>query len=91
MRLSNQAIGAVMMALQKGIMEQSDVTVMLKEFNIVESVDGLLVTNPPSVKAEVNSKKTTTKNKVAAKKTTPKKRKTKKTVLNESGELEEVK
>ena len=29
MNLSNQAIGAIMMALQKGIMEQTDVTTML--------------------------------------------------------------
>lgn len=46
-KLSNQAVGALMMAVQKGIMEQCDITGMLKEFELVESVDGLIVENPP--------------------------------------------
>ena len=46
-KLSNQAVGALMMAVQKGIMEQSDITDLLKEFELVESVDGLIVENPP--------------------------------------------
>ena len=49
MKLSNQAVGAVMMALQKGILEQTDVSGLLKDFDIVESVDGLVVMNPPTV------------------------------------------
>ena len=50
MNLSNQAIGAIMMALQKGIMEQTDVTTMLKEFQLVEDSDqGLVVENPPHI------------------------------------------
>ena len=46
-KLSNQAIGALMMALQKGLMEQTDITEMLKEFDLVSTVDGLIVENPP--------------------------------------------
>ena len=33
MKLSNQAMGAIMMALQKSLMEQSDITETLKGFN----------------------------------------------------------
>ena len=46
-KLSNQAIGALMMALQKGLMEQTDITEMLKEFVLVSTADGLVVENPP--------------------------------------------
>lgn len=49
MTLSNQAVGAVMMALQKSLMEQSDIVPVLKEFNLMETEDGLVVTNPPVV------------------------------------------
>ena len=33
MKLSNQAMGAIMMALQKSLLEQSDITPVLKEFD----------------------------------------------------------
>ena len=33
MNMSDQAVGAVMMALQKSLMEQSDIVPVLKEFN----------------------------------------------------------
>jgi hypothetical protein len=49
MTLSNQAVGAIMMALQKSLMEQSDIVPVLREFNLVETQDGLVVTNPPVV------------------------------------------
>ena len=52
LKLSNQAIGAIMMALQKGIMEQTDITDVLKEFELIQTVDGLVVENPPLVKVE---------------------------------------
>jgi hypothetical protein len=49
MTLSDQALGAVMMALQKSLLEQSDIVPMLKSFQL-EMRDGeLFVTNPPSV------------------------------------------
>ena len=52
MNLSNQAIGSIMMALQKGIIEQTDITSLLQEFELVETDDGLIVENPPIVSAE---------------------------------------
>jgi len=47
MTLSNQAVGAVMIALQKSLMEQSDIVPVIKEFNLIETEDGLVITNPP--------------------------------------------
>ena len=55
MKLSNQAMGALMLALQKCLMEQSDITEILKEFDFVtggDLQDELFVLNPPTVKAE---------------------------------------
>ena len=41
-----------MMALQKSLMEQTDIVPMLKEMNFVEMDDGeLLVENPPIVQS----------------------------------------
>ena len=52
MKLSNQAIGAIMMALQKSLMEQTDIVPMLKEMNFVEMDNGeLLIENPPVVRS----------------------------------------
>lgn len=48
MRMSDQMLSAVMVALQKSLMEQSDIVPLLKGMDIVE-VDGeLVVNNPPS-------------------------------------------
>ena len=48
MRLSDQAMGALMMALQKCLMDQSDITELLKKFNFVISEnEELVVENPP--------------------------------------------
>ena len=52
MKLSNQAMGAIMMALQKSLMEQSDITPVLKGFDFMttgDSQDELIVINPPLV------------------------------------------
>lgn len=49
MHLSDQAIGAIMMALQKSLMEQSDIVPVFKDFNLLETDNGLVVTNPPLV------------------------------------------
>lgn len=49
MQLSNQAVGALMLALQKSLMEQSDIVPVLKGFVLIESPEGLIVTNPPIV------------------------------------------
>lgn len=48
--LSKQAIGALMMALQKSLMEQSDIVPVLEGFKITNSPEGLIVLNPPLVK-----------------------------------------
>ena len=53
MKLSDQALGAVMMALQKSLMEQSDIVPVLQNFDFVITGDQqseLAVTNPPIVK-----------------------------------------
>jgi hypothetical protein len=57
MRLSNQAVGALMMALQKSLMEQSDIVPVLTEMNFQvdpedTSQSTLVVTNPPVVSLE---------------------------------------
>ena len=57
MKLSNQAVGALMMALQKSLMEQSDITPVLAEMNFQvdpedQSQSALVVTNPPVVSFE---------------------------------------
>tara|TARA_Y100000356_G_C11202198_1_gene258384 strand:+ start:354 stop:530 length:177 start_codon:yes stop_codon:yes gene_type:complete len=55
MKLSDQAMGALMMALQKSLMEQSDITETLRGFDFVISGPSqslLMVANPPVVKAE---------------------------------------
>ena len=48
--LSKQAIGALMMALQKSLLEQSDIVPVLEGFKLVESPEGMIVLNPPVVK-----------------------------------------
>jgi len=47
MQLTNQALGAVMIALQKSLMEQSDITPVLQSFVFTETDEGLVVENPP--------------------------------------------
>ena len=51
--LSNQAVGAIMMALQKSLLEQSDIVPVLQGFQIqVDDSGELVVINPPIVKTE---------------------------------------
>mgnify|MGYP003123027100 CR=1 FL=1 len=47
MTLSNQALGAIMMALQRSLMGQQDIVPLLKEFKFRLSESGLMVMNPP--------------------------------------------
>jgi len=58
MKLSNQAIGVIMLALQKGLLEQTDVVGILKELNLVKHPDckkwgskngELIVEKPPEI------------------------------------------
>ena len=56
MKLSKQAMGSLMMALQKSLMEQSDITESLEKMEFVPGVEKegdeaeLYVKNPPLVK-----------------------------------------
>jgi hypothetical protein len=55
MKLSDQALGAIMMALQKALTEQTDIVPVLKSFELDIMDNGeLLVKNPPIVKTNVN-------------------------------------
>tara|TARA_Y100001970_G_C14195101_1_gene837579 strand:+ start:1809 stop:2018 length:210 start_codon:yes stop_codon:yes gene_type:complete len=54
MRLSDQAVGALMMALQRSLMEQSDIVPVLQDMDFQVNPDDqshseLVVTNPPIV------------------------------------------
>tara|TARA_R110002020_G_scaffold269152_8_gene484486 strand:+ start:477 stop:680 length:204 start_codon:yes stop_codon:yes gene_type:complete len=50
--LSNQAIGAIMMALQNSLLGQTDIVPILQGFEIqVDDAGQLVVMNPPAVKA----------------------------------------
>jgi hypothetical protein len=54
MKLSNQAVGALMMALQRSLMEQSDIVPVLQgmDFQVNpedSSHSELVVTNPPTI------------------------------------------
>lgn len=61
--LSSQAIGAIMMALQKSLIEQTDIVPVLQDFEIqVDDSGQLVVMNPPifevsSTESEGDSKK----------------------------------
>ena len=50
--LTDQAVGALMMALQKSLLEQSDIVPTLKGFRLRLSEQGLVVMNPPIVRFE---------------------------------------
>lgn len=56
-KLSNQAVGAIMMALQKSLMEQTDIVPVLREFNVqIDDAGELVVMNPPTVKSDTKPK-----------------------------------
>ena len=51
LKLSDEALGAVMIALQKSLMEQRDIVPVLKGFNFkTNENDELFVMNPPILK-----------------------------------------
>jgi glycerol-3-phosphate dehydrogenase len=51
LKLSDEALGAVMMALQKSLLEQSDIVPVLKGFNFqTNEKNELFVMNPPTFK-----------------------------------------
>jgi len=50
MKLSNQALGAIMMALQESLLNQLDIVPILQNFDLIATQDGLVVNNPPTVR-----------------------------------------
>tara|TARA_R110000851_G_scaffold296029_3_gene451087 strand:- start:382 stop:591 length:210 start_codon:yes stop_codon:yes gene_type:complete len=59
-KLSNQAVGAIMMALQKSLMDQSDITPVLRGFNVqVDDAGELVIINPPVVEMAPQAKPAT--------------------------------
>jgi len=52
MKLSNQAMGALMMALQKCLMEEIDIVDLLQDMNFQASGEELVIINPPVVSLE---------------------------------------
>ena len=55
MQLSDQAIGAIMMALQESLLHQSDIVPVFQGFDLEEGAEGLVVKNPPTVHVDVES------------------------------------
>jgi len=54
-KLSSQALGAVMMALQESLLNELDIVPILQGFELVETKEGLIVKNPPTVRFSDNS------------------------------------
>ena len=49
-KLSNQALGAVMMALQESLLNELDIVPILRGFELANTEEGLVVINPPTVR-----------------------------------------
>tara|TARA_R110000751_G_scaffold81703_2_gene164792 strand:- start:192 stop:407 length:216 start_codon:yes stop_codon:yes gene_type:complete len=60
MQLTNQALGAVMMALQNSLMNQTDIVPILQGFDFQNTDDGLIVNNPPIVEVDTQDSDDTT-------------------------------
>ena len=58
MQLTDQALGALMLALQNSLMNQTDIVPVLKEFNFTATDNGLVVENPPVVDMSDNNEET---------------------------------
>ncbi len=48
MKMSNQMLSAIMISLQKSLMEQTDIVPLLKSFDMVLEGEELVVSNPPT-------------------------------------------
>jgi len=55
-KLSNQALGSIMMALQESLLNEIDIVPILRGFELVETNDGLIVRNPPTVRVSNENK-----------------------------------
>ena len=52
-KLSNQAVGAIMMALQNSLMNQTDIVPVLQEFEVqIDDSNQLVIMNPPFVEVK---------------------------------------
>lgn len=57
--LSDQAVGALMMALQKSLIEQSDIVPVIKSFQVqIDDSGQLVVINPPAVEMKEQTSQT---------------------------------
>ena len=56
MKLSNQAVGALLMTLQKCLAEESDITELLSDWNLEVKDDEVYVLNPPTFKTSGKQK-----------------------------------
>ena len=50
MHLSNQALGAIMIALQESLLNELDIVPILKGFELEETDGELVIKNPPTVR-----------------------------------------
>lgn len=48
MKMSNQMLTAIMISLQKSLMEQTDIVPLLKSFEMILEGEELVVSNPPT-------------------------------------------
>ena len=55
LKLSTQAMGAVMMALQESLLNELDIVPILQGFELVVREEGLVVLNPPTVRVSNNA------------------------------------
>jgi len=50
MKLSDQALGAIMMALQNALMSQTDIVPVLKSFDLMmDDKEEVIILNPPTI------------------------------------------
>ena len=57
-KFSDQAVAAIMMALQKSLMEQTDIVPVFKGFEVqIDDTNHLVITNPPTIKVDKEKKK----------------------------------
>jgi hypothetical protein len=52
LKLSNQAMGAIMLALQESIMHQTDIVPILQNFELKDGNEGLVIMNPPTIRLD---------------------------------------
>ena len=60
-KLSNQAVGAIMMALQKSLLDMADIVPILRSCNIqIDDAGELVVMNPPTIEVKEQKPKVLT-------------------------------